>query len=501
MSNVPYDNKKESLIFVFWQTCTFGLSFLISLIFAILLFKNALGPLNVSNPFSKFLFWFFVTIVVGGFAILGMKLWEAWDEKYTNIMKGKYYGLERNKNINFELLIPEDNNYPGANLVGFAFFFKNSFRSINIDRSNLYMEGKWHSNLAFDFIIEKGKIRVFVRFPKKKYSQMIEGFARFFPRVKFMPCEDPYKNYPQWSEDMSIDGYDAHCGFNFGFQVHAAEPLDTAPPDTGSSGPFEKMMRYLRDNLKNERTHVQYVFRSNKDCGHDFPEEYQKFRETIFERFAPKGVGGTDFDKGHPQGLEVFVPQDERDFMQAYNFKAYGHPKAQTSLKFFALCKKSDLGFTENTLDKAARVFYGNTSTQNQGMEKKYITATDQHYFDLKNYQPEANPIYDCYWFPNSLPLEMFLEPYYEKYYYPNENRYRRYTMYTTLLKRDINAAWNGDITLNSPVDVSVIFQIPTMASLGSGLLTENLLEGVGVREHTGVFNYDSHIDSEHAIM
>jgi hypothetical protein len=498
MSHAPYDNKTESFHFAIWQSCTFGLTFVLGLVFTILLFGSSFSAGGL--PFSKFFFWFFFTALMGGFMIFGLKMWENWDEKFTNIMKGKYYSLDRNKNICFELLIPEDHDYPGGNLVGFAFFFKNSFRSVNVDRSNLYMEGKWHSNLAFDFIIEKGKIRTFMRFPKKKYSQMVEGFTRFFPDVRFTPCEDPYKNYPEWSENMVIDGYDSHCGFNFGFQVHAAEPLDVAPPTTGR-GPFDLMLRYLRDNLKNERTHVQYVFRSNKDCAHDFPDVFAKHRQKIFDRYAPKGVGGEDFSKGHPQGLEVMVPKSEIEFMQAYNDKALGHPKAQTSLKFFSLCKKNDLGFTENTLDKAARVFYGNTSLQDQGMEKKYITSTDQRYFHLNNYQPEAQPIYDCYWFPHSLPLEMFLEPLYETYYYPNENRYRRYTLYNTILKRDINASWNGDITLNSTVDFSVIFQIPSFTSMGSGLLTESLLQGTGVRDHTGVFNAHQRIDDNHSIM
>jgi hypothetical protein len=267
-------------------------------------------------------------------------------------------------------------------------------------------------------------------------------------------------------------------------------PIEVGPPEIGRS-PLDLMLRHIRDNLKNERTIVQYVFRSNGEIqgATEFPIEYAKYRDEILKTYGAKGVGGQDFAKGHPQGLETLVPQYEKDYLEAINFKVFGPQKAQTSMKMFAFCKKADLGYTENTLEKTARVFYGQGSFRDQGMEKKYLTATDQKYYSLKNYQPEAQEIYDCYWFPSQVLLEMVLEPLYEQWYYPNENRYRRYTMYTTLLKRDINAAWNGDITLNSYIDLSYIFQLPTYTSLGRGMLTETQLSGIGSRDHANVFD------------
>jgi hypothetical protein len=36
---------------------------------------------------------------------------------------------------------------------------------------------------------------------------------------------------------------------------------------------------------------------------------------------------------------------------------------------------------------------------------------------------------------------------------------------------------------------------------MGDGLVTDNQLEGVGVRDHTTVFNQNGHIDESHSIM
>ena len=195
------DAKRQWFIFGTAQTF-FGILPFVSLLICGLLFTSL-------NPENSFLFRLFfhlnLAIAFGGFWVWWVKAWEQWDENFVIYLRQIYNSRPANKKVTVEINLPEELDYNPSNMVSFFFFFKNTFRSLDVTRANMYNYGKWHSNLAFDLIIHNKQTKIYATFPRKKYTQFLEGMVRLFPGVKIDIVEDPYKDWPSgWVDRKSV---------------------------------------------------------------------------------------------------------------------------------------------------------------------------------------------------------------------------------------------------------------------------------------------------------
>ena len=482
------DAKRQWFIFGTAQTFFSVLPF-VSLLICGLLFTSL-------NPENGFLFRLFfhlnLAIAFGGFWIWWIKAWEQWDENFVIYLRQIYNSRPANKKVTVEINLPEELDYNPSNMVSFFFFFKNTFRSLDVTRANMYNYGKWHSNLSFDIIIHNKQTKIYATFPRKKYTQFLEGMVRLFPGVKIDIVEDPYKDWPSgWVEGQRVEGYSDLCGFNFGLKTQGFEPLFKASdlPTKKGTSPLDNMLRSIRDSITDEKVITQFVFRAN---GNSLPyaqwqQQYADWRQELFDKYSPKDANG----KLDSHAFEALLPIDEKEINEATRWRTH-QTLVQTSVKIVALCQKEQVNYMENMLEKIGRVYYGNTSPiGDPGMEKKDITATNQKFFRHNNGAPEFQGVYDRYIFPPtsfSIVLDQFCEPIYNSMYYQKENLYRRKMLFKTLKGRDISAQWNGDKLLMDPINGAGIFQFPTKAT---SMMTfkDNFVTAPSMRMHEDVFN------------
>ena len=482
------DAKRQWFIFGTAQTFFTFLPF-VSLLICILLF----GSIGTESSFLIRLFFHLnLVIILGGFWIWWIKAWEQWDENFVIYMRKIYKSRPANKNVTVEINLPEELDYNPSNMISFFFFFKNTFRSLDVTRANMYNYGKWHSNLAFDIVIHNKITKIYATFPRKKYTQFLEGMVRLFPGVKIDIVEDLYKDWPQtWVEGQRVEGYSDVVGFNFGLKTAGFEALFKASdlPTKKGTSPLDNMLRSIRDSITDEKIITQFIFRAN---GNNLPyaewqKQYANWRQDLFDKYSPRTADG----KLDSHAFEALLPHEEREVNEATRWRTH-QTLVQSSVKIMALCQREQVNFMENMLEKIGRVYYGNTSPiGDPGMEKKDITSTNQKYYRPKNGAPEFNYVYDRYIFPPesmSVVIDQFAEPLYNKFYYKKENLLRRKKLYKTVISRDLNAQWNGDKLLMDPINGAGIFQFPTKAT---SMMTfkDNFVTAPSMRMHEDVFN------------
>jgi hypothetical protein len=455
--------------FAFFGTCYVIVLFLLPGMSAIAITGFLSGlPLSIANPFSKIIFWLFVVYSVMGFWVVFIKLYEYWEESFVIFQRGKYNSKTSQKPITLELHIPTNYQYNPRTLVSFFFYMGNAFKTTNVTKQVQYNYGRWFGNMAFDMITHKGEVHVYATFPRKKYNETIEMFKRFFPEVGLEEVPDPYKEWPRkWDSSAGVEGFKEFVGFNVGNSQTNMLPGDWNLGLSVTNMPMDMMIRACRDIFPDQKIIFQQLFRFNPKNAIGGPagqEEFAKLRQEVFDKYAPnKESGGKD-----SHAFEALMPHSVVKAMDNIaNHLELAYPAY--AFRIMALC--TDQKMANNViqkLEKLARVYEGNVADGFfcNSIDIKYITSTHQEYSSTNAIHPKFKAVYDTYYYPTMFgpQAEAFIAPMYEKYYYPNENRYRVAVNYSTMVKRDINAPWNGDWNISEALAMAGFWQLPSMS-------------------------------------
>ena len=449
--------------FAFFGTCyTIFMAILPS--FSLVTLTTFFFNLNwLDNVFLKLIFFLLLCYSCLGFWVFGLKLNEYWEEAFIPYQRGKYMSKLPQKAITLRVKIPDNYKYNVNNLVGFFFFMGNSFKTTNATKQAQYNYGRWFSNITFDYIIHRGDIKTYCTFPRKKYNEVIEMFKRFFPEVSLEVTEDPFKEYPKtWSEGTTVDGYDDFVGFNIGNGQSNMYPTEWGDSLNPENMPMDMMMRALRDTHPESKIFIQNIFRFNPGNAiggkPEIQAEFQKWRQDLLETYAPMNNGKLDshaFETLLPHDITGSINRIDTHIKFAYPVYTY---------RVMALCDHEQSEKVINTMEKLVRIHGGSTEELAGGnITIKFVTSTHQEYKNVKSDHPLYQLIYDTFVFPTWFgdQAEAIIAPWYEKFYYINENRFRRYINYKTMIKRDLNAPWNGDWNVTVAFSMAGFFQFP----------------------------------------
>jgi hypothetical protein len=440
------------------------------------------------NPISKLIFSLFLVYSVMGFWIFFIKIHEYWEEAFIPFQRSKYFQKIPNTPISLKIIIPEKFGYDPNKFVGFFFFMGNAFKTTNASKQAQYNYGRWFSNFCFDFVVHDGAIDLYATFPRKKFNEVVELFKRFFPEFKLENSEDPFKSWPKtFNEKDKVLGYDRVVGFNLGNSKSNMYPYNETVGPTYM--PFDFLLRAIRDTIPEAIVVVQTIFRFNPSNWGGNPEgeyymEFKAFREDLLKQYAPINNGHYD-----THALEAFLPHwAHKAISTTGNHLNMMYPSS--TYRLMALTDDANDELVYQKLEKFCRIFQGNSFGDfGNDIELKYPTSTHQEY---KNDKTSGNPkyqmIYDTFVFPDWFgdQFEALMTPFYEQYYYPNENRYRRRNIYKTTVKRDLNAPWNGDWNLNEAHGFAILFQFPALSS--DPMPIENLIGDVNIDQYKKVF-------------
>jgi hypothetical protein len=437
---------------------------------------------NLSNDFFTRLFFHLCLVVLfGGFWVLWMLIWGVWDEGYIEMMIDKYLQLPANRNTTVEIIIPDGYNYEVHNMISYFFYFKNSFRSHDVTKANIYQYGKWHSQLTFDFVIQNKMLKIYSTFPRKKYTQFVEGIIRLFPGLIINSVTDPFEYWSkEWQEGNKIGACTEFAGFSFGLRTDGYKPFYklSGLPKKPAWSSTDNILRALKESINMDEIIVlQYSFMAspNELPNEKYIEDYEKWRQRMYNSYTPKRGG-----KQEGEALAGILPEKERKKNEAYHWRA-NQTLVQTSIRIAGFSTYSRVGFMENLLDKFADIFSGDNSREGgQRPEKKHITATSQKYYRHFNRAPEFQYIYDRYIYPSKRTetvLDQIAGPLYEQLYFPNENRWRKKNNYRSLIERDIEAPWDGFKFYTDPIAGAGILQFPVSA-YNPNSYYENNIEG-----------------------
>ena len=444
-----------------------------------------------TNPFIKIIFALFAVYSLGGFWSFGVKIKEYYEEAFVPFQRGKYMSKPPQKPMTLRIVIPPKYEYNPATFISFFFFMGNAFKTTNATKQAQYNYGRWFSNVTFDQIVHQGRIDTYMTFPVKKYNEVIEMYKRFFPELTLEVCDDPFKEWPKtWDSQKGLFGYDRVVGFNLGNSNSSTFPLADAGDMNPKNMPMDMLMRAIRDTFPNDIFVFQNVFRFNPgnwggSPDSEYHKEFEKWRLEMLAQYAPVANGRMD-----THAFEAFLPQWVHESISKIAFHLTCMYPSYT-YRIMALCNDNQDEAVFQKLEKLCRVYGANTfhDSDNQ-LTIQYLTCTNQEY---KNEKTAGNrkfqPIYNTFVFPDWFgeQFEAMIAPYYEKFYYPNENRYRRNVIYKTVIKRDLNAPWNGDWNLTEALGISGFFQFPSLSSQNN--LIENLIGGTDLNTHKNVWS------------
>ena len=439
-----------------------------------------------------FRFWMSMVILTGGQFVLNLKLWEYWDHSFINFQQDKYMSKPEHQKMTFKLTIPPNYDYTNHKIkILFAFFF-NIFRASNININTAYNEGKWFHNLSFDYIIENGQITSYITFPKKMAIKILEAFKIVFPEIKLSPAKDPFKSDFFQNGNQNINNNIA----GFSVAPKYSNLISPAPLEhlTNNKKQINNLLQYIKNN-SNSNTNfndnsatedvkyiVQYNFRFDDRTDYQkYHDEFDVLLQELFVKYGAKKLMETLDKTKDPSNLneEMFhtvFPQAEQDRLNIM-FNRLRTVWWHCSLRVMAIHNPLSYSYnsddlklardqSDDFLDKAFRTIFDTPSESQSSLEKKYLTATNQSYFNHKtNFQnitqPETAHLYDNFYFPN-LATEPYIAPFYNNFYFPNENKHRRLQLYRTLLKRDVMAPWGGNTFLVDLNSITGCFQFPS---------------------------------------
>jgi hypothetical protein len=467
------------------------LAFLICLVLPIILLIS-LGIWFEAIPlFAK---WLIVVSAFGGCIFAYAVFYEQHSYNFVGSQRHINNQLPENQSLFFRLDIPENMNYKISTMYYFFLDFFDSFTSMNKAIVSLYKFGKTTPKLKFSFIAEKGKLVTYISFPIKKLTDVRKMFSSYFPQIGLSMVQNPFIGMPySWDSSSSYGEYDDLVGCYLHSRLTSFLPLTMKADDQNynasqhgpnpnniNNGQFNLFINCLKSRLSNQKVVVQVIFGGRKF--NDLDDSKTAAKKTELTDAIVKNIKGDSFNtldkikkNNSNTGRNSNITTEDLDLLKVFTSKGLkdyndrindgGVRRIASSWKIMILCKKKDRKFTEDVLERTMRAYYGNNDKYTNFLEIKYPSATFQKYYRWTEENAEILYLNTFLVFP-WIWLQLFVYQWYDKFYFPKENTWRKSQVYTSVVSQ---SSYKGIGTGQFPIDIvdaGNLFQIPTSVNI-----------------------------------
>lgn len=428
----------------------------------------------------KILFWLGLIYIFFGFIVILIFYFSVFSFQVYSSQIRNFFMLPKNKRLFYKLNLPAGFDYD-TRLIGR--FMKDLYHGFVINSmtwSSTLRSGKYHQTICFDYIVDNGLLECFVSFPLNKHSIVIETFKKYFPEIRLQQVKDPFTDLPkQWSEDQNFR-FDQLAGCVISHNMSEIYGTTTADYNTGNKRNISDFLVYLGNTLPQNKFVLQYVytFDSLIDPSY-YDKKYDDLAANLMNKYSPSNSKKSiDTD-----AFAALVPKYQVQKLNDINFRLNDDKGnlVRAGIKIIGLCSNEDYTKTERALDKAIRAYFQENSTYNADnkLEKAYLTATNQTYFNHHKVYMDLDEK-PRFAFDRLVFLPTMLEPYfaslYNRFFYPNENRWRRKNLYLSFRRRLGYKPWSDSFCLLETNSMDRYFQIPIVrAKNESSVIVKNL--------------------------
>ena len=448
-----------------------GFPLVISILFLV---NNFGGIVNLwvdmpRAPILKLCFWLSIVYIFFGFAVAYIYYFSIFSFQVYSLQIRNFFMLPSNKRLFYKMYLPVGFEYDTRLLSRFFKDLYHGFVINNMSWSSTLRTGKYHQSIGFDYIVENGELQYCISFPFNKQPIAIEIFKKYFPQINLQLVKDPFSSLPnQWSEDQTFQ-YEQMAGCVISHNMSEIFGSTSADFNIGHKHNISDFLVYLNTVLPQNKFVLQYVFTFDPLIDKSYyDKKYDQLASELVGKYSPSNAKkAIDSD-----AFAVLVPRYQIQKLNDINSRLAKEEEniLRAGIKIVSFCSDQDYTKTERALDKAIRAYFQeNTSysTDNK-LEKAYLTATNQTYFNhhkvYMDLDQKARFAFDRYVF-----LPTILEPYfaslYNKFFYPNENRWRRRNLYLSFRRRLGYKPWSDSFCLLEFDTIDRYFQIPIVRS------------------------------------
>jgi hypothetical protein len=431
-----------------------------------ILSSGTLTAISILSPYSRLGFLIIFLFLFLGFYVIFIHFFSYFTFEIYSGQIRKFFAQPINKRVFYRMELPLNFQYDTRLVCGLIKELYFSFISKNITWSTVLNYGKYHHSACFDYVVENGEVACYVSFPFSKQILAIEAFKKYFPQINLIMCKDPFGDMPkQWKEDEKRNKFDNIAGCVISHSMAAMFGSTENPMNDKNKYNISDFLAYLSQALPEDKIILQYVFTFDSLVDPSYyNEKRDKLMEKTVEIYSPSnGKKTTDTD-----AFAVLLPSFQAKRLDDLNVRLDKDNEkfVRSGIKLVAFCNDKNYERTERALDKAIRAYMqenSNYASDNQ-LEKAYLTATNQTYFNhhkvYKDIDERARFMHERMVF-----LPTILEPYfaslYNKFYYPNENRWRRRALYLCFMRRSGYKPLSDSLCLLDFGNIDRSFQIP----------------------------------------
>jgi hypothetical protein len=428
--------------------------------------QQPLGNLNIIF-LTKLLNWLSLIYLFFGFVVSFVFYFSVFSFRVYSSQIRKFFMLPKNKRIFYKLSLPVGFEYDTTLLGPLMKDLYNGFIINNMTWSSTLRTGKYHQAICFDYIVQNGQLDYYVSFPFNKYSVVTEVFKKYLPQINLQPVQDPFVQMPRdWCQDQSYQ-YEQMAGCVISHQMAEFFGATTTDHNSSHKRNIADLLIYLATVLPSNKFVLQYVFTFDSLIDPSYyDQKYDKLASDVVTKYSPTNAKKTtDSD-----AFAALIPKHQVQKLSDINFRLNDDKGnlIKAGIKIVSFCSNQDYAKTERVLDKAIRAYFqenSNYGTDNK-LEKAYLTATNQTYFnhhkEYMDLDEKARFAYDRLVFLPTI-LEPYLSSFYNRFFYPNENRWRRRNLFLSFRRRLGYKPWSDAFCLLEVTSIDRYFQIPVV--------------------------------------
>jgi hypothetical protein len=381
------------------------------------------------NPNNNTLLYCFALIYfVFGSYFAWVKFCEIWARSTVDVQIQKHKSIPENQNITFRLDIPSGFDPSTNDHKRFMLYLYEAFKSKNVTIESMLNQGKQYLELSFDYISHNGHLDVYVTFPRHKEIHVIEAFRRYFKPIALHRCPDPFLLYKS-KLNMNPDLKDSSTGFCFSLTGSNVNPPMPLIYIDFISDPVKQLIGSYKENLVNQTIIMQYnfVFDTNIDY-QKYNSEFDDHLERVYQRYNT----GAD---GQGKLPHSFFPKEEDVKLNAM-FSRLKSNWIGTSIRVLTIPDNVDGEQAGRSVESELRAYFEKSKLP---LDINYLTSSNQSYYRYGKMQPEMQSIYNTYYYGPKIG-EAIIAPWYERIYYPKENKLRREVLIKAIFDRKPNS-------------------------------------------------------------
>jgi hypothetical protein len=379
------------------------------------------------------LIYLMLVVLLGGFAIAGLKGYEWYDDRYLDKKIGGWFGKQ---NYIFVQLFP-----PGENLRSMQemenFYINLSSIYSGKSKKDVYREGKWYENFTFEVHSRGGQVSFYVYLNKSYLPLLRSSLAAHYPGSTVVEVPDPTGSFPKTWEGKA--GPYNHL-FTTDIAIGASDlfPLKSWKVfQVGSNSPLTDPMTTLISNFENIEAEdyiiLQFVLQPqvfSPDKQKALQEELKKLREDYKKN--------SSVEVGPDNSIQVLTKQERSIIescelkLKSTNFKI----KIRTALLSVNPAPQRNLGMIMS--------FFKEFSTEVQFTKPDADTKT------------------------SAAAEGVTLGPFQDKYYWKKEQDYRRLNGYKAILGRGLGRG--SDPKFIDVESLAALFHFPATEMIDQSL-------------------------------